>query len=142
MLVYSSGLRVSEVVALKREHIDLARRVIHIRLGKGRKDRFTILSEKAADFITQYCAVYNIQDWIFQDSSQTVIYPFVQPNIYSTMPFYGLKFQKNLHTQPSPYFRHSPFGKRYRYTLYSGFARPFKPPHNRTLHPHRPPECS
>ena len=65
MLAYSSGLRVSEVVALKREHIDLPRRVIHIRLGKGRKDRHTILSEKAAQLIHEYCMLYNIQNWLF-----------------------------------------------------------------------------
>lgn len=71
MLVYSSGLRVSEVVALKREHIDLVRRVIHVKLGKGRKDLFTILSEKAADFITQYCVINNIQDWLFPGQQPT-----------------------------------------------------------------------
>ena len=65
MLVYSSGLRVSEVVALKREHVDLSRRIIHVRLGKGRKDRYTILSEKAACFISEYYVLYNIQTWLF-----------------------------------------------------------------------------
>jgi site-specific recombinase XerD len=65
MLVYSSGLRVSEVVALKREHIDLSRKVIYVKLGKGRKDRCTILSEKAACFIEEYCTFYGIQTWLF-----------------------------------------------------------------------------
>jgi site-specific recombinase XerD len=65
MLVYSSGLRVSEVVALKREDIDLSRKVIYIRLGKGRKDRCTLLSEKAADCIAEYCAFFKIQTWLF-----------------------------------------------------------------------------
>jgi site-specific recombinase XerD len=65
MLVYSSGLRVSEVVALKREHIDLSRKIIYVRLGKGRKDRCTILSEKAARFIEEYCAFFGIQTWLF-----------------------------------------------------------------------------
>jgi hypothetical protein len=54
MLVYSSGLRVSEVVMLKREHIDLSRKVIYVRQGKGRKDRSTLLSEKAAIFLKEY----------------------------------------------------------------------------------------
>ena len=71
MLVYSSGLRVSEVVALKKEHIDLARRVMHIKLGKGRKDRFTILSEKAADFIAKYCNAYEIENWLFPGQPPT-----------------------------------------------------------------------
>jgi len=65
MLAYSSGLRVSEVVALKREHIDLSRKVIYVRLGKGRKDRCTILSEKASRVIAEYCACNNIETWLF-----------------------------------------------------------------------------
>jgi len=65
MLVYSSGLRVSEVVTLKREDIDIARKVINIRLSKGRKDRCTVLSEKASDFITEYCSLYSIKTWLF-----------------------------------------------------------------------------
>jgi site-specific recombinase XerD len=51
MLTYSSGLRVSEVVALKKEHIDPSRKVTYVKLGKVRKDRSTLLSEKAASFI-------------------------------------------------------------------------------------------
>jgi site-specific recombinase XerD len=69
MLVYSSGLRVSEVVALKREHIDLNRRVIYIKLGKGRKDRFTILSEKCIRFIKEYYEFYNTEKWLFPGQS-------------------------------------------------------------------------
>ena len=65
MLAYSSGLRVSEVVALKREHIDLSRKVIYVKLGKGRKDRSTILSDKAALFIVEYCDFYGIDNWLF-----------------------------------------------------------------------------
>jgi site-specific recombinase XerD len=65
MLVYSSGLRVSEVVALKKEHIDISRKVIYIRLGKGRKDRSTLLSEKAAKYIEEYYSFFDIEKWIF-----------------------------------------------------------------------------
>jgi len=65
MLVYSSGLRVSEVVGLKKEHIDISRKVIYIRLGKGRKDRSTLLSEKAASFIEEYYDFFGIEKWIF-----------------------------------------------------------------------------
>jgi site-specific recombinase XerD len=69
MLVYSSGLRVSEVVALKKEHIDLSRKVIYIRLGKGRKDRSTLLSEKAAGFIEEYYDFFGIEKWLFPGCS-------------------------------------------------------------------------
>jgi site-specific recombinase XerD len=71
MLVYSSGLRVSEVIALKREHIDLSRKVIYVRQGKGRKDRSTILSEKAVQCIAEYFASYSTQYWLFPGQPST-----------------------------------------------------------------------
>jgi site-specific recombinase XerD len=65
MLAYSSGLRVSEVVALKKTDIDLQRKTILIHSGKGRKDRYTMLSIRAAQFIEQYCAIHDITGWLF-----------------------------------------------------------------------------
>jgi site-specific recombinase XerD len=65
MLVYSSGLRVSEVVVLKREHIDLSRKVVYIKSSKGRKDRCTVLSEKVALYLHEYCDFYGIRTWLF-----------------------------------------------------------------------------
>src|SRR5215211_7206701 len=43
---YSAGLRVSEVVALKVSDIDSERLLLRIEQGKGRKDRFAMLSPK------------------------------------------------------------------------------------------------
>jgi len=45
-LMYSAGLRVSEVVKLKVEDIDFDNRILWVRQGKGKKDRQTIISEK------------------------------------------------------------------------------------------------
>jgi site-specific recombinase XerD len=58
MLAYSSGLRVSEVVALKRDHIDFARKTVYILAGKGRKDRTTLLSGIAAQGLQNYFALF------------------------------------------------------------------------------------
>jgi len=44
-IVYASGLRVSEVIKLKIKDIDLAEGIIRVNLGKGKKDRQTILSK-------------------------------------------------------------------------------------------------
>jgi site-specific recombinase XerD len=65
MLTYSSGLRVSEVVCLRKRDIDFSRRTILIRRSKGRKDRYTLLSERAADFIQEYCRLFGIDGWLF-----------------------------------------------------------------------------
>lgn len=52
-LLFSSGLRVSELVALDRDHINLKRREFMVR-GKGQKDRPIFISTIAADWIQQY----------------------------------------------------------------------------------------
>jgi site-specific recombinase XerD len=69
MLVYSSGLRVSEAVTLRKEHIDLSRKVVYVKTGKGRKDRCTILSEKVAMFLGEYCNAFDIGAWLFPGQS-------------------------------------------------------------------------
>jgi integron integrase len=48
-LMYGSGLRVSECVALRVKDIDLGRREIIVRDGKGGKDRRTPLAERSAE---------------------------------------------------------------------------------------------
>ena len=65
MITYDSGLRVSEVVKLKREDIDIARKVIIVVSGKGRKDRHTIMSQKVIDTLALYYSQYEITDWLF-----------------------------------------------------------------------------
>lgn len=57
-LLFSSGLRVSELVGLDREHINLTRREFMVR-GKGQKDRPVFISQDAADWIEKYLALRN-----------------------------------------------------------------------------------
>ncbi|MEX0749103.1 MAG: site-specific tyrosine recombinase/integron integrase [Candidatus Saccharimonadales bacterium] len=52
-LLYSSGLRVSELVNLDRGHINLERREFMVR-GKGQKDRPIFISQTAADWLSTY----------------------------------------------------------------------------------------
>lgn len=52
-LLFSSGLRVSELVSLDRDHINLKRREFTVR-GKGQKDRPIFISETAANWLGQY----------------------------------------------------------------------------------------
>jgi len=52
-LLFSSGLRVSELVNLDRGHINLKRREFMVR-GKGQKDRPVFISQVATDWINQY----------------------------------------------------------------------------------------
>ena len=54
MTLYSTGVRRSELVRLKVEDIDSKRMVIHIRQGKGRKDRDVPLSSKLLETLREY----------------------------------------------------------------------------------------
>lgn len=55
-LLFSSGLRVSELVALNRDHINTKRREFMVR-GKGQKDRPVFVSQTAADYVNEYLAM-------------------------------------------------------------------------------------
>ncbi len=55
-LLFSSGLRVSELVNLNRDHINTKRREFMVR-GKGQKDRPVFISQSAADWVEQYLAM-------------------------------------------------------------------------------------
>ncbi len=52
-LLFSSGLRVSELVGLDRDHINLKRREFMVR-GKGQKDRPIFISDEAASWVERY----------------------------------------------------------------------------------------
>ncbi|MDR1318941.1 MAG: tyrosine-type recombinase/integrase [Treponema sp.] len=69
MLVYSAGLRVGEVVALKKEDIDPRRKLIRVVSGKGRKDRYTLLSDHVIQYLKNYQAACKIETWLFPGSS-------------------------------------------------------------------------
>jgi integrase/recombinase XerD len=63
--IYATGLRVSEAVALTIKDIDSARMVIHIRSGKGRKDRYVMLSEQLLGILRAYFECARPQHFMF-----------------------------------------------------------------------------
>lgn len=65
MLVYSAGLRVSEVVALKLSDIESDKGYIRIRQSKGKKDRITLLSNKVLSVLREYYKEYKPDIWLF-----------------------------------------------------------------------------
>jgi integrase/recombinase XerD len=66
LLLYSSGLRISELLNLTPMDIDAFRNVIHVRGGKGRKDRITLLSEIAYKYVRDYVKRYCPSKWLFE----------------------------------------------------------------------------
>lgn len=72
MLIYSAGLRIGESIQLRREDISVDRRSIFIVAGKGKKDRYSILSDKMFSLLQSYLKAYAPQYWLFegQDGGQ------------------------------------------------------------------------
>jgi len=65
MTMYGAGLRLSEALALRVADIDSERMRMHIRMGKGKKDRFAILSASLLDAVREYWRAYRPGPWLF-----------------------------------------------------------------------------
>lgn len=65
-LIYSCGLRRSELLNLKPLDIDSNRNLIIIRAAKGKKDRIVPLSEKVLKMLRDYYKAYKPQTWLFE----------------------------------------------------------------------------
>jgi len=66
MVIYSAGLRVSEASRLRLEDLDRVRKMIHLRGAKGKKDRYTMLSEKVMKELYEYLKVYKPMKYLFE----------------------------------------------------------------------------
>ena len=65
MTTYSAGLRASEVIMLKPEHIDSKRMLIKVENGKGGKDRYTLLSEILLKELRHYYKKFQPKTYLF-----------------------------------------------------------------------------
>jgi site-specific recombinase XerD len=64
-VAYGAGLRASEVVSLKLADIDSTRMVIRVEQGKGRKDRYAMLSPPLLDLLRAWWREGRQQGWLF-----------------------------------------------------------------------------
>lgn len=62
---YGAGLRVSEIVALKVSDVDSGRMLLRIEQGKGRKDRFAMLSPQLLELLRDWWRIARPQVWLF-----------------------------------------------------------------------------
>ena len=69
MLLYSGGLRLGEITNLQIADIQPDIKRIFVRNGKGGKDRYTILSDKAMVFLDTYKELYRPVLWLFEGST-------------------------------------------------------------------------
>jgi integrase/recombinase XerD len=70
MLAYSAGLRRQETQMIKPSAIDSARMVVHVVQGKGKKDRYTILSPKALETLRTYYRLARPRVYLFEPNGR------------------------------------------------------------------------
>jgi len=63
--LYATGVRVSELCHLQGTDIDSQRMVIHVRQGKGKRDRLVMLSPDLLPLLRRYWKLYQLQSWLF-----------------------------------------------------------------------------
>ncbi|UFH46236.1 site-specific integrase [Flavobacterium galactosidilyticum] len=65
-LIYSCGLRCSELLALQPAHIDSLRNIVLLKNSKGKKDRIVPLSSKILEMLRDYYKVYKPKTYLFE----------------------------------------------------------------------------
>jgi len=68
-LLYSAGLRVGELINLRKEDVVYNKKVIFVRQAKGKKDRLTILSYNTEMVLQKYLNKYKPKYWLFEGQS-------------------------------------------------------------------------
>ena len=103
MTTYSAGLRSSEVISLKPEHIESNRMLIKVVDGKGCKDRYTLLSVKLLKELRHYYKKYRPQTYLFPSSytkrkDKPLCYETVRGFYEEARKKAGIKNGEGLHT--------------------------------------------
>jgi site-specific recombinase XerD len=87
--IYSSGIRLQECINLRISDIDSGHMRIKVEQGKGKKDRYTILSKTTLDTLRQYYKHYKPKEYLFNGSR-----PGTQMAIRSVQHCFSLALKK------------------------------------------------
>jgi site-specific recombinase XerD len=100
MTTYTAGLRVSEVVRLRPEHIENRRMLIRVDQGKGKKDRYTLLSAKTLETLRDYWRAYRPGEWLFfgKDRDKPMPIGTAQKICYNAKKRSGITRGRGIHT--------------------------------------------
>jgi integrase/recombinase XerD len=107
-VAYGCGLRLNELLHLQVRDIDSARMVIHVRQGKGAKDRLVPLSLRLLDELRAYWRQYRPQTWLFpgQTAEGTLTSSNVQRRFARLVQKVGLTKHCSMHTLRHSYATH------------------------------------
>ena len=99
-IIYGSGLRVSEAVNLKPHHIESKRMMVRVEQGKGRKDRYTVLSKSSLELLREYWYSYRPGKWLFFGRDKNLPMPIgtAQKVFYNAKEKAGVTRGRGIHT--------------------------------------------
>jgi site-specific recombinase XerD len=107
-LIYSSGLRIGELLSLRLSDLDLERQTIHVHAGKGRKDRVCDLGERIKPMLINYAQTYRPQTYLFEGGEAGKPYSAssVRQFLKRSCTAAGIKKQVTPHTLRHSYATH------------------------------------
>jgi integrase/recombinase XerD len=100
MMTYALGLRVSETASLKLTGIDSKRMMVRVRQGKGGKDRYSILSQRALEHLRPYWHKYRSTEWLFEGAKKDdpITTHSIQLMVYAAKRRAGITKPASVHT--------------------------------------------
>jgi site-specific recombinase XerD len=114
--IYSCGLRLKEGTHLKVADIDSARMFVHVRLGKGGKDRYVPLPHSTLELLRQYWKTHRNPVWLFPatgrggthegDASEPTSHTNVQAAFRAALKDSGISKKASVHTLRHSYATH------------------------------------
>ena len=98
--IYSAGLRLREATGLVRTDIDAQRMTIRVRQGKGRKDRYTLLSRRNLDLLLRYWRREQPREYVFYgiDRNRAIDPSSVQRQFHRSVAKAGIAKKASIHT--------------------------------------------
>ena len=99
-MAYGAGLRMNELRMLKITDVDVQRMQVHVKQGKGRKDRYAPLSKLLAEKLPMYLETVKPQTWLFEGNTpgEPMGARSIQYIINEALPKTGIQKQVSMHT--------------------------------------------
>lgn len=98
-LIYSSGLRLSELTRLKVRDIKFDMGIIDVKCAKGKKDRITVLSQTVKKLLEEYIQLYNPKYYLFEGQTGGMYSPrSVQAILHHAVQLSGVDENTTVHT--------------------------------------------
>ncbi|MBU2507671.1 MAG: tyrosine-type recombinase/integrase [Bacteroidetes bacterium] len=99
LLIYSAGLRLGKLLNLRIGDIDSESMKIHVKQGKGKKDRYVMLSENMLKMLREYYKVYKPKEFIIEGQKGGKYSPkSVQSIFNAALKKTGIKKKATVHT--------------------------------------------